>query len=471
MSFYNLINPKSYAVIGASTNPRSGSYRFIEALINNGYKGKIFPINPKIEELQGLKTYPSIESVNEPIDYVLIAVPADLVPEEVRKCVKINVKFIVIFTSGFGESGNKNLEEEIKTAIKGSNTRILGPNCIGVFSSESKIAYFSDQLILEEGNISFISQSGGLTRTLIWVGYTRDFHFRTAISLGNQIDITIEELIDFFLVDEKTDIIAAYIEGIKNGKEFYRILKKNNGKKPIIILKCGRSQSGKRAIRSHTGALASSDHLIESIMNQTNTILVQTFEELTDTILMVEKLRNDSLNGKNVAVINSGGGLSVELTDICESYGFNVIQLSPESVKELAEILPTVNTILSNPLDLGASGFDPEIFGKVINVISRDPKIDVILTVIEVERFSLLNKRYQTEDIGEIYVKNIYDNNVKNKPIVLISPKSWESVPNFIFYSNFQDALHRIKIPVFPSSESAIRALNKVIDYHLSLKK
>ena len=466
MSFYNLINPKTFAVIGASRNPRSESYRFIEALIKNEYDGQIFPINPKIEKLQGLKVFSSIEDINVPIDYVLIAVPAKYVPEQVRKCVKKNIKFIAIFSSGFSEAGNFQLEEEILEAIKGSKTRVLGPNCIGVFSSESKITYFSDQLIKRQGNISFISQSGGLTRTLIWTGFTRNFDFRAAISVGNQIDISIDELVDYFLEDKGTDMITAYIEGVKNGKKFYEVLKKNNGKKPIIILKCGRTKSGIRAISSHTGSIATPNHLFEAALKQTNTILVHTFEELSDTIQMMNLLKNNLPKTNKVAIINTGGGLSVELTDTCESNGLDVVKLTEETMKKMSNVLPPVNTILSNPLDIGAYGFDPDTFGKVLKVTSEDPNVETIITVREVERFAKLNEVYKTDDIGGIYVDQMKTNNVTKKPLIAIVPRSWETKLNFLKYQNFRECLHKNKIPCFASAERAIKALKKLIEYN-----
>ncbi|MFX1298514.1 MAG: CoA-binding protein, partial [Promethearchaeota archaeon] len=323
MDFEPLINPKVCAIIGASKNPLSGSYRFLEGWLTTKFQGKIYPVNPKYSAINGLKTYPDIREIPDEVDYALIAVPAEKVPNEVRKCVHKGVKFIVIFTSGFSEIGNKNLEEEILQIARGKS-RILGPNCIGVYSTEARLGYFVDQPIITEGDVSFVSQSGGLTRKFIWTGLSRGFHIRATVSIGNAIDISISELFEYFAKDTKTKIIGAYIEYIKEGRDFFKLLKTITPHKPVVILKTGRTRKGQVAAQSHTGAIASFYSIFSSMVKQAGGLVVETLEELTDLILAFQYLSNCLPAGKNIAIINIGGGVAVEMTDICESNDFNV---------------------------------------------------------------------------------------------------------------------------------------------------
>ncbi len=469
MDFDRLINPKVCALIGASSNPLSASYRFLEGWLSNKYQGKIYPVNPKYTEILGLKVYSDIREIPGEVDYVLIAVPAKKVAAEVQKCIEKGVKFAVIFTSGFSEIGNKKLEEEILQITKG-NIRILGPNCIGVYSTETRLGYFTDQPIIAEGNISFISQSGGLTRSFIWAGLSRGFHIRATVSTGNTIDISISELFEYFAKDPKTHIIAAYLESVKEGYDFFPLIRKITPNKPVVILKCGRTPKGKIAAQSHTGAIAGSYEIFASMIRQAGGIIVETVEELTDLIIGLQYLKKSLPLGKNIAIINIGGGIAVEMTDITESYGFNVTNLEETTKEKLQNLLPIMNVIIKNPIDLGANGFNPEIYGRVIEYISRDPNVDVILTRHEVERFPDLNNRFQVSDIGELYAKSMQKFRNPDKPIISILPRSWELVDHFITHQNYQNDLLEIGIPSYPTTLRAILALKKILQYGNFLK-
>jgi len=464
-----LINPHVCALIGASNNPMSGSYRFLEGWISNKFKGKIYPINPKYSEILGLKVYPDIREVPDEIDYVLIAIPAAQVSAEVKKCVEKRVKFIIIFTSGFREVGNEQFETEILEIAKDS-TRILGPNCIGVYSTEAQLGYFKDQPISSPGSVTFISQSGGIARKFIWTSISRGITLRATISIGNTIDVSVNELLTFLKQDSQTQIIGAYLEGIKNGAEFFSILKSLSPYKPVVILKTGRTPKGRIAAQSHTGAIAGSYQLFSALVRQAGGIMVENFEELTDTILSLQTLKNMLPYDNRVAIVNTGGGIAVEVTDLCEAHGLSVANLAPESITRLKSLIPSINTIFDNPIDLGAYGFNPKIYQQVLACISRDPNIDTILPIFEVERFSDLNERFQLSDIGELYTQ-ILSNITALKPVLCILPRSWELIDHFISYKNFANDLLSVGIPSFPTAIRAIKTLNKLIQYNAYLNK
>jgi len=470
MDLDRLINPKVCAIIGVSNNPQRGSYRFLQGWIANKYRGEIYPINPKYSEIQGIKTYPDIRDVpnDVEIDYVLIAVPAEKVPAEIKKCVERGVKFAVIFSSGFSEIGKKHLEKEILEIAQGK-LRILGPNCIGVYSTEVHLGYFKDQPIVAEGNVSFISQSGGITRKFIWTSY-RGFPVRATVSTGNTIDISISELLEYFANDSKTQIIGAYLESIKEGRVFFTTLKTITPKKPVVILKTGRTSKGKIAAQSHTGAIAGSYAIFSSMVKQAGGIIVKTLEELTDVILGLQYLKNSLPLGNRICIINTGGGIAVEITDLCESLGFNVANLEDSTQSNLQELLPAINVITKNPIDLGGFGFNPEIFGQVVRYISQDPNVDILLVVHEVERFQDLNDRFQVSDIGEIYATEMQKSRNPKKPIISILPRSWETVDHFITYQNYRNDLLSVGIPSYPTALRALKMLKKLIQYRKFLK-
>jgi acetate---CoA ligase (ADP-forming) len=467
MDFEPLINPKVCAIIGASNNPATEGYRFLEGWLANKYRGTIYPVNPKYPEILGLPAYPDIRDIppEVTIDYALIAVPAEKVPLEIEKCVERGVKFAVIFSSGFSEAGDSTLEPEILKRAKGSKLRILGPNCIGIYSTEMKLGYFKDQPVLEEGSVSFISQSGGITRNFIWTGFSRGFHVRAGVSIGNTIDISVSELFEYFAQDPKTHIIAAYLESVKEGHQFFTLLKRITPQKPVAIMKTGRTPKGKVAAQSHTGAIAGSYEIFAAMAKQAGAIIVETMEELTDVLLGLKSLRDCLPLGKSIAIINTGGGIAVEMTDISESAGLPVADLEESTRASLEKILPPVNVIIKNPIDLGAFGFNPEVLGNVIKVLSRDSNIDSIFLLHEVERFQVLNLRFKVPDIGKIYAEVLQKSRNPTKPIIAILPRAWELPENFTMYRNYVEDLLKIGIPNYPTTARAVFSLKKLIEY------
>ncbi|MHC1590921.1 MAG: hypothetical protein ACXQS8_02445 [Candidatus Helarchaeales archaeon] len=360
--------------------------------------------------------------------------------------------------------GRKNLEDEIHRAIQGSSTRILGPNCIGVFCPEGKICFFPDQLPDKEGNVVMFSQSGGILRTFIWTGLSHGFFLRAGISFGNQLDISVQELLDFFGQDEKTSIIAIYLEGVKDGKEFMKSLKRAAAKKYVIIFKAGTTEGGKKTVSSHTGALSGSEVIFKAVVRQAGGIVVDSFEELCDTVSMLSVTGNNGVPGRNVAIVNTGGGFSVELADIAEKYGLIIPEFSVETQKKLQAVLPDVNTIVINPLDLGASGFNPDVTGKVFTILFEDDRTDTIISVREVERFGYLGKQLNIPDMGQRYLEEMLKNQNPSKKIIMIIPKSWETPETFHYYQSFQQKLLENGIACYPTPERAVKALVKVLE-------
>lgn len=380
----SLFYPKHIAFIGASESSAFGSMLYLPDFKDSKWSDTFYPINPKHEEILGWKCYPSVLDVPYPINTAYISLKTEIIPKVLKQCVKKRIKWVIIFASGFSETGNvrgKNLEEELLEIIRNSETRIIGPNCLGPYNGTTGMA-FSFASSPKPGTISFMSQSGGHLSRLLDIGEKRDLRFRFGISFGNQIDVNCVDFLRFFRNDPDTNIIAAYLEsfGSANGYEFFKELKTTTKKKPVIIWKGGHTQMGARAAFSHTGALATNFKMWEAMAKQTGAVLVHNNEEFWNVIKTFELMqKNPSPKGRNVATITPGGGSSVNITDLFTTNNLRVPILSEKTQTKLREILPKENVIVHNPIDLGAAGFIIEVYIKCIKAVMRDPIIDIIV--------------------------------------------------------------------------------------------
>ena len=315
----NLFNPRSMAIIGVSSqgNPYDwGGRRFLQYLLNQGFEGNIYPVNPKGGKVFGLKIYPDIKDVPDPIDYVMSCISARQTPQLVKDCIAKEVKGVHIFASGFSESGTKEgkaLEEEISSLVHQSNIRIIGPNCFGIYCPKAGLSYGPD-FSKECGSIALMCQSGGNSIYLVHEGLRRGIRFSKVISYGNACDVNESDLLEYFAGDPDTKIITAYIEGVKDGRRFYQVLKEVIKEKPIIILKGGITEAGATAAASHTGALAGSNEVWDALFRQAGIIRVYSLEELIDMTMTFNCLPLPS--GKRTLVFGIGGGATVLATDI-----------------------------------------------------------------------------------------------------------------------------------------------------------
>jgi acetyltransferase len=342
-----ILKPKSVAVVGASATPGKIGYTVVENLINDGYQGKIYPINPTATEILGLKVYPSITAVPEAVDTAVITVPAKFVPGVVEECGKKGVKGAVIITSGFGEAGRHDLEDEIIRIGKQYGTRILGPNIVGVLSNSYKMnASFAPFLPLN-GKATLISQSGALLIAIDASTYVRKIGFNKLVSIGNMADVDFADLIGWLNEDEDTTCITLYIEGLKNGRSFMDVSRKAT--KPIIALKSGVSAHGAAAAASHTGSLAGAAKVYNAAFQQAGVIQASDLDNLFDRTLALSL--QPPMTGDNLLIITNGGGVGVLATDAAERFGIP-LKFAPEDVQtEMKKHMPEFGSA-KNPVDL-----------------------------------------------------------------------------------------------------------------------
>ena len=300
----------------------------------------------------------------------------------IKDCAAKGVKGAVLFTSGFKETGTeegKALEEEIVRVARAAGMRLIGPNCMGLYSPKSGLAFFTD-LSSKPGPVGIISHSGSLTNILGRIGGPKGIRFSRVVSLGNECDLTSADFLTYLGNDPDTRVVGAYLENIKDGKRFLDALKDCSRKKPVILWKAGLTPEGSRAAASHTGALASSREIWESVVRQGGAVPVVGFEEWVDT-LMGFSLLPPGL-GERMAVISGPGGLAVSAADACGREGLKLAELSPESTSILAKFVPATGTNLKNPIDVGLNAsFQIEIYTKAARTAAADPGVDGIIMV------------------------------------------------------------------------------------------
>lgn len=344
-------NPKSIAVIGASREPGKVGYNVLRNLVEGGFTGELYPINPNADEILGLKCYGSIRAVPGNVDLAVITVPAKIVPSVVEDCGLKGVRGIIVITAGFGETGieGMKLEREIADKCRKYGVRMQGPNCLGIISVQSKVNATFAPLMPPRGNIAFISQSGAIGSAILNWAVRNEIGFTKFISLGNEADLTAADFIEALGEDPETRVIALYIEGVKNGERFISIARQVVKRKPIIAIKAGTTDAGVRAVSSHTGSLAGSDVAFSAAFKKAGIIRVETLEELFNFVLAFGS--QPAPKGKRVLIVTNGGGPGILATDACEKLGLELPLLEPELLEHLRGCMPP-HASLNNPIDL-----------------------------------------------------------------------------------------------------------------------
>ena len=469
-----LFYPKTIAVIGVSKN-KIGGIKFVFAnqeFVQEG--GKVYPINPKYQELFGFKVYPSLFDPEVPeIDLAYISVSAKLVPDIVRECGKKKVKFAVIFSSGFGESGNQKLQAELEDAVneaKKSGTRFIGPNCLGINNPYSKIHYYPG-MPTAQGNISYVSMSGGNTGRLAGWMVSQGSGFSNVVSIGNSVDLTPTDFLDYFREDPKTKVIALYLESIPDGRRFIEAVKRTTPVKPIVLLKGGQSDVGIQAVKSHTGGLAGSIDIWKALAKQYGMIFTDNFELFQDAITCFSVDYHLPKN-ENVCVLVAGGGISVEIADTCIRKGLKVPPLSEETQKALGKIFPPINTNFTNPIDTGEYGYVPEFFARALEVVAQDPNIETVLFVREAERFHIFAETMGRDDMKQVTIDSISKilKKVKKPMFCSTSPNGQEEIAH-IARLEFKVSMLKENLPVIDFIPNVAKIIKEMIGYNRYLEK
>jgi acyl-CoA synthetase (NDP forming) len=381
-----LFNPTTLAIIGASNDDRKSGGQFLNGLMHSAFKGKLYAVNPNEPVIFGLKSYRSVTDIPGVVDLAIIAVPARIVPQVMAECSRKGVRFAIVHSAGFSELGaeGKELEKEMIEFAQQSGTRIIGPNCMGLYSPKAHINTIASRTLAfdEPGSVAFVGQSGWVTENVIQLGYERGVCFSKVVSIGNQSDLTIEDMIEYFGADAQTKVIAFYAEGIKHGKRFLEVASKVSKKKPIIAWKGGRSEVGTRAAASHTGSLAGNSAIIDAVFTQGGVVKAHDLHELIDLIVGFTSPLLPT--GNKVGLLVEAGGGAVGGSDAAESFGLKVPTLSAQAQKELVETLKTVIPPFSspkNPVDIvwAPAESATQLFMKCARVMLNE--VDALVTL------------------------------------------------------------------------------------------
>jgi len=375
-----IFHPKSLALIGASDKQGKVGRMFMDRFLDTGFQ-TLYPVNPGMNEVLGLKAYPSVKDIPGPVDLAFVVLPPKAVLDTVRDCVSKGVKGIIINSAGFGEMGEqgKEVEKEMVRIAREGGTRIIGPNCIGIYCPSSKLT-FPMGPGKESGSVGVVSQSGSLADHLTLIATHNGVKFSKAISCGNECDLNALDFFEYLGDDPETLIIASYLEGIKDGRKFNELIREISKNKPMIIWKCGASEAGARAAASHTGALAGAASVWEGVLKGAGVVRVNSLEEMLDTLYAF--YFQPLPVGRRVGIVSGPGGPAVGTTDACLSMGLEVPRLSEETKEKIRKIIPPAGTSCENPIDLSlASIVDKSIFSEVIRTVGCEDNIDMLLII------------------------------------------------------------------------------------------
>lgn len=381
MQFEAVFYPKSIAVIGASRTPKSVGNDLVKNLVQQGYRGQIYPVNPQADELYGQRVYPTVRQLPGEVDLALIAVPAKFVPQVLTEAADKGAKGAIIISAGFKEVGQLELEQEVARICRERQVALIGPNCLGVINPEVKMNASFAAIMPSFGNIAFISQSGALCSSVL--DYAKEFNlgFSKFMSIGNKALVDEIELLRYFAADPQTKVIAMYVEQLERANEFIATateIARSQNPKPIIILKSGRTSAGAAAIASHTGSLAGGDVAYQALFAQSGVIRANTIRELFEYIDIFS--HNPLQPVRNVAIITNAGGPGVITTDETTSNGLELATISPETQQHLQAFLPAAaNT--KNPVDiLGDAKADR--YQQTLEILATDPNVDALMVLL-----------------------------------------------------------------------------------------
>jgi acyl-CoA synthetase (NDP forming) len=469
LSLGRLFSPSTVAVVGASSNPFVGGHQFTRFLVDNGFQGKLYLVNPASSEILGLKAYPALTAIPESsVDYVISCIRADGVLSLLDDCSKKNVKLVHLFTARLKETGRDKetkLQAEILEKARRLGIRILGPNCMGIYYPKLGLS-FNYGLPRESGPVGGFFQSGGGAAEFVRYAALRGVRFSEVISYGNASDIDEVELLDYLASDSETEIIASYVEGVKDGRKFAETLALAAKKKPVIILKAGRGTTGAKLALSHTASLAGSINVWKAALKQCGAIMVSNFEELIDQVVAFTFL--PPITGKRVIVAGGGGGKSMVSADAWEQEGFKLPDLSAEFRKKLKEKIPALWDWVRNPIDASLFQGTPMVDVNVLEWLSKEDGFDIWVA-------NLTQDDPLPEDIWQNVLAPNFLNSVigikKNgKPVVCvietgeIGPAEMESWKWRAIAETRRQIVNQ-GIAVFPSAERAAKAIGRLANY------
>jgi acyl-CoA synthetase (NDP forming) len=476
-----IFSPASIAIVGVSSEGFGFGRGIFLSHLAIGYEGKLYPVNKRGGSIEGMKIYPSIETIPDTIDFAIIAVPAQLVPSAVEACRRKGAVGAEVLSSGFRETGTSEgvaLEEELQ-AIAKKGIRVLGPNCFGIYCPKSGLTILpGPDLSREPGGVALLSQSGGLSVDFSYMGKWRGIRFSKVVSFGNGCDLRETEMLRYLHHDSETKVICMYIEGVSDGRDFLVALKEAAAKKPVIVIKGGLSDSGSRAAASHTASLGGQRVIWEAALRQCRVTQVENLEELSDAALAFSLLPAGEYRG--CSIVGGGGALGIAAADAAESLGLAVPRLRDDLQTAVLDILPKPGSSAINPIDIANPYVTPQIIKNVLLCASEDENVDIHIVIQLLYHYKSLKLAMNVESIRDITpyrelarsCREVVD--ISGKPVVLVlsnirQDKDDIEIEEIIRETRF--LFTEAGMPVFDDVKNALRSIASVSKYCRYRKK
>lgn len=380
-ALHSLFFPRSVAVVGASRDPDAVGHRIVTALLHAGFQGPIYPVNPNADAVAGVPVHPSLASIGRPVDVAVIAVPVASVPDAVDDCAEAGVRALVVVTAGYAEVGPEGARRQASLVeqARSHGMRLVGPNCLGVMQTDPEVrmnATFAPDMP-PRGRVAFCSQSGALGVAVVALAREIGLGMSTFVSIGNRADVSGNDLLEYWEGDESTDVVLYYLESFGDPRRFARLARRVGRRKPIVVVKSGRSEAGRRAASSHTAALTSPDAAVEALVRQAGIIRADTLEEMFHVARVL--VHQPLPEGRRVGVVTNAGGPAILCVDALQAAGLEVPELSDEVKDTLAGFLPA-EASCRNPVDMIAAA-GPEEYRRAVSVLLADDGIDALVVL------------------------------------------------------------------------------------------
>jgi len=445
-----LLRPRSIALVGLPRGFKAGKV-FLLGLLDQGFSGPVYPVHPSAAEIDGIRAWRRLSDVPDPLDMVIVMAPREAVRDILVECGHKNVRVVILYTSGYGETGEeegRREERHLQELARRGGFRLLGPNCMGVYSPLSGLACFPG-MPREAGPVGFLSQSGSLCNLFAGLCASQGLYFDRVVSYGNGCDLDLPELLEWTAEAPGVGVVAVYCEGVRNGRALAGACRRAAQAKPIVFWKAGQTEAGRRAAASHTGSLSGEGRIWESLFRQSGTQAVQDIEEMFDLVLAF--CRTPEGGGDRIAVVSGPGGPAVSAADAVERHGLRMASLSDRSLRRLREVLPPTGTSVRNPVDVGLSAsFDIRLYLDALEVLSEDPGVDAVVAV----------GGGATAEISRVYVDGLARFRERSGKAILAI-----AYPGFLTDKALLEPLHRAGVPVYPTPERALRAYARVVRY------
>lgn len=454
--------PRAVAIIGATDKKGKVGNVIFENFKRNKekgiFKGNIYPVNPKLDEIDGYKVYKSVKELPNDTDLAVISIPAPFVPGTMKDIAEKGIKAVVIITGGFGELGEegKKMEEEILQIARENGIRVIGPNCVGVYVPDTGVdtVFLPDEKMdrPKSGPIAFVSQSGAFAAAMLDWAALAGIGIGKMVSYGNKIDVDDADLMDYFIYDDSIKVVTFYIEGVKDGRKFMEAAKRITKVKPVIALKSGKTEYGAKAASSHTGSLAGADVIYDAVFKQTGILRAEDFEHMFDVAKAFAKCKLPK--GDRVGIITDGGGAGVMASDAVAKFGLKMAELSEETIKYLKEHFPP-HAVAGNPTDV-VGDTDAQRYKYAIEAFVNDPNVDAIVVIV-LFQVPLLNEEEIIEILADYAKKS-------EKPILAVAMGGKKT-------EHYAKILEEKGVPVYPTPERGVRALAGLVQYAKYLEK